>query len=92
MKASFPRGLRAMDTSPEAHAMQMELLRQASPGRRLRLMCQLTATTMNTARRRLEQLHPEWSKEEVDVEFTRVHHGAELAGQLRREYERRGLL
>jgi hypothetical protein len=80
------------DTTPDAARVQIELLRSASVGRRLRLAWSLSATVIGAARRALAEKHPLDSFDELAVRFAEVHYGSELAQMLRAELARRALL
>ena len=73
-----------LDTSPEAHAAQVDLLRRATPARRFALMRSLTAHTISLARRAIQRARPELSEQEVLLEFVALHYGRELADAVRR--------
>ena len=78
--------------SPEqasARAVQIELLRRATPGRRFALARSLSSSTMQLARDAIRRRHPTWSDREVMLEFARVHYGADLAERVRGYLERR---
>ncbi len=75
------RGL--SDTDPEAERVQLQLLRAASPGRRLRLALALSRTTMGLARDAIARSLPGASPEEVGLRFVELNYGRELAADLR---------
>ncbi len=77
------------DTHPDAEAVQIELLRRASPARRFELARSLSRTTMWLAWRAIRRAHPDVSDEEVSVRFVALHYGEELAQGLARCLERR---
>ena len=72
------------DTDPEAARVQMELLRRASPARRLRLALSLSRSVLALSRQGIAQRRPGASPEEVGVEFVRLHYGRELADEVER--------
>ena len=78
-----------LDTHPEMARKQVELLRQASVARRFQLARSLTMTTIELARRALRRARPGASERELQIEFVRLHHGAELADRLERYLEAR---
>ena len=80
---------RPLDTTPEAERVQIELLRAAPVARRLRLAFSLSATVISLARRAHARARPNASQRELDLLFVEVHYGAELAGDLRADLERR---
>jgi hypothetical protein len=71
------------DTDPEAARVQLELLRAASPGQRLRLAFSLSRTAMGLARAGLARAFPEASPEEIALRFVALNYGPELAHELR---------
>ena len=72
------------DTSPDALAVQIELLRKATVSERLRLMCDLTTTAIELSRDGIRQAHPTWSELEVKLYWAELHYGKDLADQVRR--------
>jgi hypothetical protein len=72
------------DTDPEAERIQLELLRRATPERRLRLALSLTESVLALSRGGLAQKMPGASDEEIGVRFVELHYGAGLADELRR--------
>jgi hypothetical protein len=77
------------DTDPEAGRVQMELLRQASPARRLRLALSLSRSVLALSREGIARRRPGASGEEVGVEFVRLHYGPDLADELERHLRSR---
>lgn len=75
------------DTSSEAKTVQIRLLRDASVARRLDLMRSLTTTVILAARRGIARLHPDWSDDEVGLEFVRIHYGERLFHDVKRKFE-----
>jgi hypothetical protein len=63
---------------------QVELMRLAGPRRRAALALRLSDQTIALARRAIARRHPEMSKQELRVEFVRIHYGQELASRLER--------
>lgn len=71
------------DTSHEARRIQLQLLRNASPSRRLQLALSLSQTTRELALGALRRRHPELSEREIRLRFAELHYGRELAGRVR---------
>lgn len=71
------------DTDPETERVHLELLRQASPGRRIRLALSLSQTVMSLSRAGLARRMPDASPQEVNLRFVALHYGADLAEDLR---------
>jgi len=79
------------DTSPEAYAAQLDLLRQMSPIERLRktfaLSRQVKRMSMDAIRRR----HPEFDEDEIRVRFIELTYGKAIAADVARWQEERAL-
>ena len=71
------------DTDAETARVHLELFRQASPGRRLRLALSLSRTVISLSRDGIARRLPEASPEEVGLRFVALHYGADLANELR---------
>lgn len=71
------------DTSPDALAVQIELLRKATLEERFRLTCDLTTTAIELSRHAIRQAHPTWSELQVRLYWAELHYGKELADQVR---------
>jgi hypothetical protein len=82
--ASPPR-----DTSPEAHRVQMDLLRRAGPGRRFALMASLTRFAIEASRRAIRERHPDEDERSIALRWVAVHYGRDLAAKLETYLERR---
>jgi len=72
------------DTDPEAARVQMDLLRRASPARRLRLALSLSESVLSLSRAGIAHRLPGASPREIGLEFVRLHYGEELADEVRR--------
>jgi hypothetical protein len=77
------------DTDPEAEAVQLSLLRAASPARRLRLALSLSRTVMSLSRDALARADPGASPEAIGLRFVELNYGAELAEALRADLRAR---
>ena len=75
---------RAADTDPEAERIQIELMRRAGVGARVRLDASLTRTVIALARRAIRRSLANPTDEEVGLRFVELHYGRELAGEVRR--------
>lgn len=73
---------RSADTDVEAERVQLELLRNASPGERAALAISLSATVISLARRALRNQDPAASEEEIGLRFVELSYGRELAAEL----------
>jgi hypothetical protein len=74
---------RPVSEDPAARAVQIDLLRAASPARRVALAGSLSTSTMELARAAIRRRHPDWDDRDILLEFARVHYGAELADAVR---------
>lgn len=70
---------RSRDTSPEMDEMQIELLRQAGPGRRLDMAVQLSQLTWNLARGAVDRAFPKETEDQRDLRFLSNIYGVDLA-------------
>jgi hypothetical protein len=75
------RGL--SDTDPEAERVHVQLLRAASPSRRLRLALSLSRTAMSLSRGGLARTLPSASPEEIGLRFVALNYGSRLADDVR---------
>jgi hypothetical protein len=72
----------AADTDVEADRVQLELLRNATPGERAALAMSLSATIISLARRALQTQEPGASDQEIKLRFVELNYGRELAADL----------
>jgi hypothetical protein len=75
---------RPADTDPEAERVQIELMRRAGVGGRVRLAASLTRTVIALARRAIRHSLPDSTEEDVGLRFVELHYGRELAAEVRR--------
>jgi hypothetical protein len=71
------------DTDPEAARLQIELMRRASPSRRLQLALSLSRAVIALSREGLAQRMPGASETEIGLRFVALHYGAALADAVR---------
>src|SRR5689334_15627437 len=71
------------DTSPEAERVQIELLRRATPARRLALAVELSQMVLEMAWRAIRRLSPELDEREARLRWVELTYGEALADQLR---------
>ena len=69
------------DTHPDAERVQVALMRQAPPWRKLALLGQMNATVKDLALRGLRQRHPGASEAELRRRLADLVLGAELAAR-----------
>jgi hypothetical protein len=75
------RGL--SDTDPETERVHLEILRRATPARRIRLALSLSQTVISLSRGGLARVFPGGSSEDLALRFVALHYGADLADELR---------
>jgi len=76
------------DTHPDAERVQIELLRQAGPERRVAMACALTDQVMAMSKAAISRAHPGLSKIEQDLLFIDVHYGRAVADWVQAIMER----
>ncbi len=75
------------DTSAEAEAVQLELLRQMTPQQRIEKMCGLSQQVRQMAFQAIRRQHPEYSEDEVKWTFIALTYGQELSDEVRRRQQ-----
>jgi hypothetical protein len=81
--------LELSDTDPETQRVQWDLLRRASPSRRLALAFSLSRTVIALSRDGLARRAPDSDPRTVGLRFVALHYGKELADAVRRDLEAR---
>jgi hypothetical protein len=71
------------DTDPEAARVHLDLLRRASPERRLHLALSLSRTAMTLSRGGLARLMPGAAPDDIAVRFVALVYGPGLAEDVR---------
>lgn len=71
------------DTSPEADAVQLELLRQMPPDVRLEKALSLSCHLVQLAKDAIRRRYPQYSTDEVNLKFIELTYGNELAAAVR---------
>ncbi|MFI5180526.1 MAG: hypothetical protein ACHQPI_03960 [Thermoanaerobaculia bacterium] len=77
------------DTSPEAEAVQLSLLRAAGPSRRASTALAMSRTVCALSRRAILTASPGLSDDELTVRFVEAHYGVELGAKVCTELSRR---
>ena len=72
------------DTSYEAQDIQIRLLRQASPARRVELVRSLSKSMIMLSRRGLSRRNRSLSSMDIDILFLDLIYGTDLAERVRR--------
>ena len=70
---------RSPDTDPKMEELQFELLRRASPTRRLELAFQLSAMVRNGVRSAIDRAYPYETREQRDERFLTQLYGQDVA-------------
>ena len=65
------------------HARWIAGVRELSTTERLRRMLDLTQCGLDMSRRAIARAHPDWDRQQMGIEFVRIHYGKDLAGGLR---------
>lgn len=65
------------DTSPEAAAVQQEIITRMTPAQRLRLASEMSESMRNLALAGVRHRHPDWSEEQCKRELLRLMYGFE---------------
>jgi hypothetical protein len=71
-------------SGPRSDEIQIELLRQAGPERRVDLAFNMSAAVIGWARAAIDKSYPSLDRIGRDVKFIEVHHGPELAARVER--------
>jgi len=79
------------DTSPEAYAVQLELLRRLSPNQRLSKAFALSRQVKRMAMEAIRRRHPELEEDAIRLKFIELTYGKDLADDVRRWQEERAI-
>jgi hypothetical protein len=71
------------DTDADTDRAHLDLLRGASPGRRLSLALSVSATVVGLSRRGLARAEPGLSRDEIGLRFVEQNYGEPLAREVR---------
>ena len=69
--------MRPLDTSPEAAAVQQEIVARMTPAQRLRLASEMSKSVRNLALAGLRHRHPDWNEDQLSRELLRIMYGFE---------------
>lgn len=72
------------DTSPEAEAIQLDLLRKMTPKQRIQKMCSLSQNVRQMAFEAIRRRHPDYDEQDIRLAFIELHYGKSLADDVRR--------
>lgn len=70
------------DTSAEAEAVQLDLLRQMTPQQRIEKMCGLSHSVRQMTLQAISRRHPEYSEADIRLKFIELTYGQALADDL----------
>jgi len=71
--------MRALDTSPAAHALQLQLYRQMGPERRAEIAAELSEAIRDACRAGVRLRNPDFSDAEVAREVLRIFYGRDTS-------------
>lgn len=71
------------DTDPDIARLHADLLRQATPARRVQLALSLSASVMQLAYAGIRRRSPGISERDASLRFVEIHYGADLAKAIR---------
>lgn len=74
---------RITDTSTDADAVQLKLIRQMPSSRRLEKAIALSREVIRLSKAAIRRRHPEYSEEEVGLKFIELNYGSDLADSVR---------
>lgn len=78
------------DTSADAHAVQLELLRRMPPAKRLSQALHWSDQLRRMAFAALERRYPNDSAEQIKLKFIELHYGKSLAEGVRQVLSKKG--
>jgi hypothetical protein len=76
------------DTHPSIARKQIELLRAAGMDRRFELAVSMSSGVIRLSRLDIAARHPDWSEQDVKLEWVRLHYGDDLARRVRERLNR----
>ncbi len=68
----------SLDTQPEVEAIQISLIRKSTLAKRFSIVRSLSSSVIQLSRRAIKRANPTFSDSEVNLEFIRLHYGADL--------------
>lgn len=71
------------DTSEEAARVQLQLIRSASPTRRLEACLGLSRSLIALSRASLRRRFPAFDEREAGLKWVEIHYGSDLAARVR---------
>ncbi|MGH2429094.1 MAG: hypothetical protein ACRDGV_09495 [Candidatus Limnocylindria bacterium] len=69
----------AQDTTPEAHQVQMDILRRLGAAARIEMACRMSDEARAVSEAGIRHRHPDWSDEQVHRALLELLLGPELA-------------
>jgi hypothetical protein len=61
-----------IDTTPEIEAMQLEIRRRMSPGKRFRVALEISELCRELRKAGIRKQHPDWTERQVMIELFRL--------------------
>ncbi len=77
-----------IDTSIEAEAFQLDLLKRKSPEERLAMVERLSSDVIRASKSAISRLHPEFTAHQISDAYIALHFGAELSEAVRQYRDR----
>lgn len=74
------------DTSNKFKEIHFSFLRSVSPAKRIKIMRSLTKMTIELSRRAISRSYPEYTQDQLNREFVKLHYGEELANRLLKDH------
>ena len=71
------------DTHPKAEAKQLDLIREAGFARRGKLALSMSEQVIGYSRQELRRHYPQWSEEELLLQWILIHYGEDLQKRVR---------
>jgi len=78
---------RSRDTSPDAEAVQLSLLRRAAPAKRFQLVRDLTLQAASFSLKAIREANPDLDEAEIRLLFLEHCYGKDLARNVRRRLD-----
>lgn len=85
----MPGSAYTTDSSSDAEAVQLELLRQMSPQQRIKVVCGLSNNIRQMVFSAIRRRHPDYSENQVRLVFIELTYGKDLADDVKRWQESR---
>jgi hypothetical protein len=77
------------DTSIEAEKQLISLIRKKTASEKFRQICSLSQTAVLLAKRAIARANPNFTEQDIGLEFIRIHYGKQLAERVAEYMKRR---